>query len=83
MGLSARKQKSLSALYETWGTDRVRRDLQRHQYPSLLSTDFSDYERAWLNSKDAQGQRRQQFGKVVKVLFVSLLIGVAAAFFIS
>ena len=83
MGLSSRKQKSLSALYETWGIDKVRRDLERHQYPSLLSTDVSVYERTWLNAKEAQGRRWQQFGRVVKIMFISLIIGAVAAILVS
>ncbi len=79
MGLSAEKKKSLKALYETWGLDKVRRDLQRHYYPSLLSTDVSAFERAWATAKEAKGRRRQQYITALKVIVFSLLAGTLAA----
>ena len=79
MGLSAEKKKSLKALYETWGLDKVRKDLERHQYPSLLSTEVSAFERAWLNAKEAKGRRRQQYAAAMKFIFFSLFAGFVAA----
>ncbi len=79
MGLSAEKKKSLRALYETWGLDKVRKDLQRYQYPSLTSTDVSAFERAWLTAKEAKGRRRKQYGAALRVLFFSLVAGIIAA----
>ena len=79
MGLSAEKKKSLKALYETWGLDKVRRDLERHYYPSLLSSDVSAFERAWVAAKDAQGRRRKLFTKVLLFIFFSLSAGIVAA----
>ena len=79
MGLSAEKKKSLRKLYETWGLDKVRKDLQRYQYPSLTSIDVSAFERAWLMAKEAKGRRRKQYGVALRVLFFSLLAGTIAA----
>jgi hypothetical protein len=69
MGLSAEKKESLKALYEDWGIDKVRRDLQRHQYPSLLGTEVNTFERAWLNDKDARGRRWVGFVTAMKIIF--------------
>jgi len=79
MGLSPEKKKSLKAHYETWGLDKVRRDLQRHYYPSLLSSDVSAFERAWVSAKEAQGRRRKQYVTALKVIVFSLLAGIIAA----
>jgi hypothetical protein len=80
MGLSAEKKRSLSALYDTWGIDKVRRDLERHYHPSLLSTEVSEFARAWVYAKEAKERRHELYYKGFKVLFYSLLAGVAAAF---
>jgi len=80
MGLSA-KNKSLKALYETWGIDKVRKDLEDRYYPSLLLLDVSAFERAWVNAKEAEGRRRKQFA-VAFNFFFSLLAGTIAAFVI-
>lgn len=80
MGLSAQKKKQLKALYETWGIDKVRVDLQRHYHPSLLSPDVSAYERAWVKSKEAQVRRRKQVRAAFRFVFFSLLAGTIAAF---
>ncbi|MDA0652242.1 MAG: hypothetical protein O3C49_03055 [Proteobacteria bacterium] len=80
MGLSAEKKKSLKALYDTWGLDKVRRDLERHYYPSLLSSDVSAFERAWVAAKEAQGRRRNLFIKALLFIFFSLFAGIVAAF---
>jgi hypothetical protein len=80
MALSPEKKKSLKALYETWGLDKVRKDLERHQYPSLRGTEVFAFERAWLTAKEAQGRRRKQYRAVLKFFFFSLLAGVIAAF---
>jgi hypothetical protein len=79
MGLSAEKKKSLKALYETWGIDKVRKDLERHYYPSLLSSDVSAFERAWVAAKEAQGRRRKNYVVAFKFFFFSLLAGTIAA----
>ena len=79
MGLSTEKKKSLRALYETWGIDKVRRDLERHYYPSLLSSDVSAYERAWVKAKEEQSRRRQQYAAAFRFFFFSLLAGTIAA----
>ncbi len=79
MGLSAEKKKSLKALYETWGLDKVRKDLERHYYPSLLSTDVSAFERAWVTAKEAKGRRRKQYIVALKVIVFSLLAGTITA----
>ncbi len=79
MGLSAEKKKSLKALYETWGLDKVRKDLERHYYPSLLSTDVSAFERAWATEKEAKGRRRKQNIRTLLVIVFSLLAGIFAA----
>ena len=79
MGLSAEKKNQLKALYETWGIDKVRHDLQRHYYPSLLSTDVSAFERAWVIAKEAKGRRRKKYFAAAKFLFLSLLAGTVAA----
>lgn len=81
MGLSAEKKKTLKALYETWGVDKVRKDLERHQYPSLLSTDISAFERAWVKAKEAKGRRKEQYVVALKVLSLSLVTGIIAAIF--
>ena len=73
------KKKSLKALYETWGIDKVSKDLEHHYYPSLLSSDVSAFERAWVNAKEAEGGRRKQFA-VAFNFFFSLLAGTIAAF---
>ena len=80
MGLSAEKKKSLSALYETWGPDKVRRDLQRHYYPSLLSSEVSSYARGWLKEKETKNRRKSQFIAFIRMLSYSLFAGIVAAF---
>lgn len=80
MGLSAEKKRTLNALYDTWGIDKVRRDLQRHYHPSLLSTEVNEFARAWVNAKDAKGRRRELGYKLFRVLFFSILAGLVVAF---
>jgi len=80
MGLFAAK-KSLKALHETWGIDKVSKDLERHYYLSLLSSDVSAFERAWVNAKEAEGRRRKQFAAAFKFFFFSLHAGTVAALF--
>lgn len=79
MGLSAEKKRALGELYESWGIDKVRRDLERHYHPSLLSSDVTDFARAWLNAKDAKDRRGYALVRAFKVIFFSLIAGVAAA----
>ena len=79
MGLSAEKKKSLKALYENWGLDKVRKDLERHYYPSLLSSDVSAFERAWVTAQEAKGRRKKLFASALFVLGISLLAGTTAA----
>ena len=79
MGLSTEKKKALKELYETWGIDKVRRDLERHQYPSLVSTDVSAFERAWIKDKEAKGRRRTQLVIVFRVFAFSMLAGTIVA----
>ena len=79
MGLSAEKKKSLKALYENWEIDKVRKNLARHYYPSLLSSDVNAFERSWVNAKEAEGRRRKQFAAAFKFFFFSRLAGTIAA----
>lgn len=81
MGLSAEKKKSLKALYETWGIEKVRLDLERHQYPSLVSTEVAAYERAWIKSKEARGRRRKQYVVALRLVSFSMFAGFVIALF--
>ena len=79
MVLSAEKKKSLKALYETWGLDAVRKDLERNYHPSLVPTDISAFERAWVAAKESKGPRRKRFVVALQVMIFSLLAGIVVA----
>jgi len=83
MGLSAEKKKTLRDLYETWGIEKVRKDLQRHYYPSLVSPDVSAFERDWVKSKEAQDRHKKQLAAAIRFFFLSLLAGAIIALIAS
>lgn len=79
MALSKQKKRELKALYETWGVDAVRRDLERNNHPLLVSPEVIAFARAWVKTQEAKGPRRAQIAVAFFVFNVSLLLGTIAA----
>ena len=79
MALSKQKKKELRALYETWGVDAVRWDLERNNHPMLVSPDVIAFARAWVRSQEAKGPRRTKIAAAFFVFSLSLLAGTIAA----
>ncbi len=78
MGLSAQQKELLEARYETWGLDRVRKELERDDRDLFAHPDVTAVARAWIEAKESR-QRRARRSIVVLAIIGIVQLGVALA----
>ncbi len=78
MGLSAQQKETLEARYETWGFDRVRKELEREDRDLIAHPDVTAYARAWIEAKEA-GRHRARRSIVALAIVAIVQLGVALA----
>lgn len=59
MGLSAEHEEWLTALYESWGLDKVRRELDRFERNQFAHPEVTAFARAWVDAREAALRRRK------------------------
>ncbi len=59
MTLSAQQKELLEARYETWGLDRVRKELERDDRDLFAHPDVTALARAWIEAKEARHRRKR------------------------
>lgn len=78
MNLSAEQMKWLTARYEAWGLDAVRREVERNDREGLVPADIAAFGRAWLEAEETRRRRARQSVAILIVLG-AVLPGIAIA----
>ena len=82
MALTAEKKESLRALYDVWGLDTVRREIERNEHSGLMPPDVISFARSWIAAEEAKGQRTVQTVKVTGAIILSVIGGTIVALLI-
>ena len=77
MGLSAEHEEWLTALYESWGLEKVRRELDRFERNQFAHPEVTAFARAWVEHREAAIRRRKL--SVAATAFAACLGAGAAA----
>jgi len=75
MALTAEKKDSLRALYDVWGLDTVRREIERNDHNGLTPPDVIEFARSWIAAEEAKGQRTVQTIKIAGTVVLSVIGG--------
>lgn len=75
MALTTEKKDSLRALYDVWGLDTVRREIERNDHAGLTPPDVIAFARSWVATEEAKGQRTIQNVKIAGTVAVSVIGG--------
>jgi len=59
MGLSAEHEEWLTALYESWGLEKVRGELDRFERNQFAHPEVTAFARAWVEAQEAALRRRR------------------------
>ena len=82
MALTAEKKDSLRALYEVWGLETVRREIERNDQNGLTPPDVIAFARSWIAAEEAKAQRTLRLVKNGLTVTVSIIGGVIAGLLI-
>lgn len=78
MGLSTEHREWLEALYETWGLDKVREELERSDRNEFADPEVTAFARAWIEATEA-GDRRRNRSIATVTIFGAILLGAVLA----
>lgn len=75
MTLTAEKRDSLKALYDVWGLDTVRREIERNEINGLIPPDTIAFARAWVAEEEAKARRTLESLKIAGAVTISMIGG--------
>jgi len=73
MGLSEEHKEWLADLYESWGLDKVRRELDRSERNRFAPPEVTAFARAWVGARETAIRRKENFSAALAIVFGSLI----------